>query len=342
MVWCSNTTVKPLYQQTLYGFDGERTDPATKWQFLGEGHKTYNPQQRYFVSEDPVGGGYAFGSNNPVMNIDSSGNSPDWLGTIFKWTGYISTLGLSALNKRWANITAAVIQAGLTITGMGATVAGAGSFVLAGVVAGTAAVSSVPIIAAALPANKGFNIADSIIGMTEMAVAAVATAGSFFAGFCGAVNETEVSMVPFCMFKAKSSEWVGPSGSASLEDSCIGINTYFLAGSSLIRPESTTDDVFKSLYSGQIQTYLYTKLFGFIRSGKLEISSKEKLMSIWKFLCNSPFNDNIACDTGAVLLTAYFNQRCIDVESLADFLAARKPYADEVEVFSSDHQGCPI
>ena len=338
MVWCSNTTVKSLYQQTLHGFDGERTDPATKWQFLGEGHRTYNPQQRYFVSEDPIGSGYAFGSNNPVMNTDPSGNSPEWLGAIFKWTGYISTLGLSALNKRWANITAAFIQAGLTIAGMGATVASAGSFVLGGVVAGTAAVGSVSVVAAALPANKGLNIAGSIIGMTEMAVAAVATAGSFFAGFCGAVNETELSTVPFRMLKAKSSEWVGPSGSASLEDSCIGANTYFLVDPSLFRLESTADAIFKSLYSGQIQTYLYTKLSGFINCGKfLEISSKEQIMGIWKVLCNSPFNDNIACDTGAILLAAYFNERLIDVEVLTDFLVERKPYADINEVFSSDH-----
>ncbi|MCY4330295.1 MAG: hypothetical protein OXC48_09510, partial [Endozoicomonadaceae bacterium] len=119
MVWSNNATIKPLYQQTLQGFNGERTDPATKWQFLGAGHRTYNPQQRYFVSEDPGGDGYAFGSNNPVMNTDPSGNSPAWLGSIFKWAGYISTLGLSALNQRWANITASVIQAGLSIASMG-------------------------------------------------------------------------------------------------------------------------------------------------------------------------------------------------------------------------------
>ena len=60
-------------------FDGERTDPFTGWQFLGAGHRTYNPKQRYFVSEDPAGSGYVFGSNNPVMNTDPSGNMPHWL-----------------------------------------------------------------------------------------------------------------------------------------------------------------------------------------------------------------------------------------------------------------------
>ncbi|MCY4329360.1 MAG: hypothetical protein OXC48_04675, partial [Endozoicomonadaceae bacterium] len=109
MVWHKKTEMFPLYQQTLQGFDGERTDPATGWQFLGNGNRTYNPEQRYFFSEDPAGDGYAFDCNNPVMNTDPSGNSPQWLGEVFKWAGYISTLGLSALHQRWANITAAVM-----------------------------------------------------------------------------------------------------------------------------------------------------------------------------------------------------------------------------------------
>ncbi|MCY4177971.1 MAG: hypothetical protein OXD32_05705, partial [Endozoicomonadaceae bacterium] len=80
----------PLYQKTLYGFDGELTDPTTGWQFLGNGHRTYNPVMRYFVSEDPAGSGYGFGSNNPVMNSDPSGNTPHWMGSMFKWFGNIT------------------------------------------------------------------------------------------------------------------------------------------------------------------------------------------------------------------------------------------------------------
>ena len=60
MIWHQKAQTVPLYQRSLSGFDGERTDPATGWQFLGAGHRTYNPKQRYFVSEDPAGGGICF------------------------------------------------------------------------------------------------------------------------------------------------------------------------------------------------------------------------------------------------------------------------------------------
>ncbi|MCY4329994.1 MAG: hypothetical protein OXC48_07960, partial [Endozoicomonadaceae bacterium] len=117
---CNNHTYQPLYKKTLYGFDGELTDPDTDWQFLGNGHRTYNPAMRYFVSEDPAGGGYGFGSNNPVMNSDPSGNTPRWLGTAFKWFGNITSFGLSALHTKWANIASTVIMAGLTVVTLGA------------------------------------------------------------------------------------------------------------------------------------------------------------------------------------------------------------------------------
>ena len=83
MVWHKISKTRPLYQQTLQGFDGERTDAATGWQFLGAGNRTYNPAQRYFLSEDPAGDGYAFVSNNPIMNTDPSGNSPAMAGRNF-------------------------------------------------------------------------------------------------------------------------------------------------------------------------------------------------------------------------------------------------------------------
>ena len=137
MVWCGikRRRLFRCISKLCRTFGGERTDPATGWQFLGNGNRTYNPAQRYFLSEDPAGDGYAFGSNNPIMNTDPSGNSSRWLGEIFKWAGYVSTMGLSALHQRWANITAAVIQTGCTVATLGAVAAGAGSAALASIVA---------------------------------------------------------------------------------------------------------------------------------------------------------------------------------------------------------------
>ncbi len=179
MRWHNNSTMKPLYQQTFPGFDGERTDHATGWQFLGAGHRTYNPKQRYFVSEDPAGGGYGFGGNNPIMNSDPTGNMPNWLGTTFKWLGYASSFGLSALHAKWAHIAGTVITTGLTIATLGAAAyTYGGTLIASAVTAGTAIAGSVPVAAAAIPANKGLNIAASVIGGIEMA-AMVTTAAVY-------------------------------------------------------------------------------------------------------------------------------------------------------------------
>ncbi len=184
MCWHDNSVAKSLYQQTLRGFDGERTDPATGWQFLGAGHRTYNPGQRYFVSEDPAGGGYSFGSNNPIMNSDPTGNMPQWIDTAFRWLGYAGSFGLNALHAKWAHIAGAVITAGLTIATLGASAyTYGGTLAASAVTAGATIAGSVPVIAAAIPANKGLNIAASVIGgieMAAMAVTAAADMGLFF------------------------------------------------------------------------------------------------------------------------------------------------------------------
>ncbi|MDA0911562.1 MAG: RHS repeat-associated core domain-containing protein [Proteobacteria bacterium] len=66
------------------GFDGQRTDKATGYQFLGNGYRAYNPILHRFMQMDDIsyspfgkGGinGYVFGNNNPVMNFDPSGHS---------------------------------------------------------------------------------------------------------------------------------------------------------------------------------------------------------------------------------------------------------------------------
>ena len=168
----------PLYQQTLQGFDGEQTDPSTGWQFLGAGHRVYNPGQRCFTSEDPVGGGYAFGSNNPIMNTDPSGNIPHWLGNVLSALNYAGTLGFAALHRRWAMITGTVLMMGLsTFAAVAALVAEEAPPLLTAATAGyTAGINGVFIASAAAP-NKGLNIAGAIVGGIDVAVT-LATAGT--------------------------------------------------------------------------------------------------------------------------------------------------------------------
>ncbi|MCY4330292.1 MAG: hypothetical protein OXC48_09495 [Endozoicomonadaceae bacterium] len=181
MIWHSHP-VTSLWQQNLLGFDGQRTDPATGWQFLGSGHRTYNPQQRYFVSEDPAGDGYAFGSNNPIMTTDPSGNLPKWLQTTFKIMRHIGTFGTSTANKMWATILGATAMTLCTLFSLGFALAIKNAYLGIASVLGTAATGSVSIIAGLFPDNKGLNIAASVIGIIQLVVTVGSTA--FLTGYC--------------------------------------------------------------------------------------------------------------------------------------------------------------
>ncbi len=185
---------QPLYLLTLTGFDGEQHDPVTGWQFLGTGHRTYNPGGRYFVSEDAAGDGYAFGSNNPIMHTDPSGNMPRWLGSVMGVMKYAGTLGMAALHKKWANAVGTALMVTLATISIGAGFAAGGfePLVIAGAVGLSAAAGSVMVTAAAIPVNKGLNIASAVAGGIEMglsiasAVASISTiaavANALYAG----------------------------------------------------------------------------------------------------------------------------------------------------------------
>ncbi|MCY4176896.1 MAG: RHS repeat-associated core domain-containing protein, partial [Endozoicomonadaceae bacterium] len=169
---------------TLQGFNGEQTDPVTGWQFLGAGHRVYNPGQRCFTSEDPAGGGYAFGSNNPIMNTDPSGNIPHWLGNVFGALNYAGTLGFAALHRRWAMITGTAVMMGLSIVTTVATLVAEGAPpLLTAATAGYAVGINGIFVASAATPNKGFNIAGAIIGGIDAAVTlATASIGIASAG----------------------------------------------------------------------------------------------------------------------------------------------------------------
>ncbi len=182
MVWSydkKNTTLAD-FQQTLKGFDGEITDSATGWQFLGAGHRTYNPAQRYFFSEDPAGDGYAFGSNNPVMNSDPSGNIPKWLGKVTSIASTVLSLGLTRSHNKF-------------IRGIGrslffaVTAASLATFAIGLVFAVPAALT---FASSAKPANKGLQTAAMTSGMVctgAMFAAGVLTMGAGIYAAAGAL-----------------------------------------------------------------------------------------------------------------------------------------------------------
>ncbi len=190
MVWHTHSVASlPWYQRTLTGFNGEQTDPATGWQFLGAGHRTYNPGQRYFVSEDPAGDGYAFGSNNPIMNTDPSGNFPKWMGGMMHILRHVGTLGLDHFHKKWANIIGVTAVIAIACVAIVASMVAGGEVtpMLVTALALTVAAGGMAIASAAVPTNRGLSIASMAVGLLAAVVDVAATAGaSAFAGLQGA------------------------------------------------------------------------------------------------------------------------------------------------------------
>ncbi len=292
MRWHANKNLLPAYQQTLFGFDGERTDPATGWQFLGAGHRTYNPQQRYFVSEDPAGSGYGFGSNNPIMNTDPSGNMPRWLGSTLKWANYIGSFGLGALHKKWANIAGAVITSALTVATLGASAYTYGGTLLASVVAaGATLAGSVPVVAATIPANKGLNIAASVVGAIQM-VAMVATAA------------VDIGLYLFA------------SEEDMMIDRSIPLEAFPL---NMMRAE---DVVERQPVLFNMIKFIKTNLPAMFRDIRgyphLQINSFSQLSRVWSTLY--PQSSLIQCDVGAILAFAETIKKPVDIDMLKDLL----------------------
>ena len=157
----------PWWQSHLPGFDGQVTDEATGYQFLGGGYRAYNPVYRQFMAKDSFSpfkkvNGYGFGDNNPIMNTDPTGHLPKWLGYAMGAGGIGMSIVMAVL----------LPVAGAAIAGVsgGATVAGIVGSVAGGVV-GTAS-GSLQIAATKHPENRmlqkvsnGFGIAEGIAGI---------------------------------------------------------------------------------------------------------------------------------------------------------------------------------
>ena len=97
------------------GFDEQRTDKATGYQFLGNGYRAYNPILHRFMQMDDIrdspfdkGGinGYVFANNNPIMSFDPSGHDAAALLKIFfglAETAAAAVVGIFTANYFFAN-----------------------------------------------------------------------------------------------------------------------------------------------------------------------------------------------------------------------------------------------
>ncbi|MCY4329055.1 MAG: hypothetical protein OXC48_03060, partial [Endozoicomonadaceae bacterium] len=307
MVWHSmpKSADLPLYQQTLQEFDGEQTDPATGWQFLGAGHRVYNPGQRCFTSEDPVSGGYAFGSNNPIMNTDPSGNIPHWMGKIFSALNYVGTVGFAALHRRWATITGTVVMMGLSIVATVAALADEAPPLLIAAAAGyTASINAVFVASAAKP-NKGLNIAAAIVGGIDVAVTLV-TAG------IGLANA--------------GASWI--EGIMNVEEDGI------ITGSTTKRVVMELRHFVEDDDKGRIPVGKPPPVY-------FSIKNEDELNSIWHTHFSNHAQEMTSIDIPALLGIAYETEQPIDKDSLDDLimlenrvkvnLATQEEYYNEVE-----------
>ena len=157
----------PWWQSHLPGFDGQVSDEATGYQFLGGGYRAYNPVYRQFMAKDSYSpfkkvNGYGFGDNTPIMNTDPTGHSPKWLGYAMGAMGIGMSIVMAVL----------LPVAGAAVAGVsgGAAVAGLAMSVGGGVL-GTAS-GSLQIAATKHPENttlqkvsNGFGIAEGIAAM---------------------------------------------------------------------------------------------------------------------------------------------------------------------------------
>ncbi|MCY4329679.1 MAG: RHS repeat-associated core domain-containing protein, partial [Endozoicomonadaceae bacterium] len=305
MVWHKNKTSSELYKQTFKEFDGERTDPFTGWQFLSAGHRTYNPKQRYFVSEDPAGDGYAFGSNNPIMNTDPSGNMPCWLGSTLQWASNISTFGLSALHKKWANITAAVIGSGLCVVTLGASLLTGGSATMSAVLAGSVVAGSLPVASAAIPANKGFGIAASVTGLADLVIniaagAAVAFFGAAAESLEGTATETEGLLCP-------------KNSCELLTESTRKANNNTMR----LPPGAAVSEIGSILRIHLIQSG-FSRYIG--EENDLILKDTNAVIYVWKWLRMSRFKCLTLCETATILMTARINDKSLSLDAFSNLM----------------------
>ena len=162
----------PWWQSHLPGFDGQVTDEATGYQFLGGGYRAYNPVYRQFMAKDSFSpfkkvNGYGFGDNNPIMNTDPTGHSPKWLGYAMGAMGIGMSIVMAVL----------LPVAGAAVAGVSGGAAAAAGLALSvgGGVLGTAS-GSLQIAATKHPENRTLQKASNGFGIAE-GIAAMAMGG---------------------------------------------------------------------------------------------------------------------------------------------------------------------
>ncbi|MCY4178230.1 MAG: hypothetical protein OXD32_07030, partial [Endozoicomonadaceae bacterium] len=194
---------------------------------------------------------------------------------------------------------------------------------------GTAAIGSIPVVAAAMPANKGLNIAGKVTGMAEMAVSVAAAAFSLIPVAAEeAIGENIVKIrTPLNMLSSKSTlqdsalpdlgEASAVTYTASFEASIVTIHYHPEPVSSVSTFLKTSPDYFEDK-----------------NVGYLNLNDKSAVERTLRLLSISPFSDNIACDTHTILLAYHLTNEKFDIKMLENFLSIRSSCADNTIKYS--------
>ena len=177
----------PWWQSQLPGFDGQVTDAATGYQFLGGGYRAYNPVYRQFMAKDSFSpfkkiNGYGFGDNNPIMNTDPTGHFPRWMGYAMGAMG----IGMSIVMAVLLPVAGAAIAGGIS---GGAAAAGILGSVGMGAI-GTAS-GSLQIAATKHPQNMTLQKVSNGFGVAEGIAAVVMGVFGAAEGITGAITATD-------------------------------------------------------------------------------------------------------------------------------------------------------
>ncbi len=161
----------PWWKNHQPGFDGQMTDFATGYQFLGGGYRAYNPVYRHFMSRDSYSpfkkmDGYGFGGNNPVMNTDPTGHMPKWAGYAFGALSMVMAVASAFFLPVASAVTASVSEV-LDVANFGVFSGNVGAVLGIGSAAIGLASGSLQISATARPGNKALAIASDAFGIAN-------------------------------------------------------------------------------------------------------------------------------------------------------------------------------
>ncbi len=187
------------------GFNGERTDSKTKFQFLGQGFRAYNPILGRFMQYDsnsPFGkggiNGYIFAENNPIMNFDSTGESASSyavmgvgillaiIGIVASVISFGSSLGLTAVGGT-ITTTASTTQIALASTSLVTGVASGATGIASAIYTNKADMAS--IVGDKSAAEYYANTA-SVLGWASLALGVVSAVSGIASSIASSSNKS--------------------------------------------------------------------------------------------------------------------------------------------------------